>query len=122
MIKCLNCDNFVINDKYKYCSALCTTEYTKKQNIRQWLDDYDFGTAKGGGLKRFVRTYLIEQANGICSRCGRSDIHPVTGNYVIEVDHVDGNRFNNSPENLAVLCLNCHSKTDTYKNKKRQNV
>lgn len=122
MNKCLNCDNPVINDSYTYCSPFCSSEHKKKDNISNWLKDYNFGTAKGGGLKRFVRTHLIEQAEGKCSVCGRWDIHPVTGNYVIEIDHVDGNRFNNSPENLAVLCLNCHSKTDTYKNKKRHHV
>ena len=28
---------------------------------------------------------------------------------VLQVDHIDGNHLNNDPENLQVLCANCHS-------------
>ncbi len=39
---------------------------------------------------------------------------------VLEMHHLDGNRFNNRLENLQLLCPNCHSQTDNfrYKNKK----
>jgi hypothetical protein len=30
------------------------------------------------------------------------------------LDHMDGNRNNNSKENLRLICPNCHSQTDTY--------
>ncbi len=33
----------------------------------------------------------------------------------LEVDHVDGDWRNNLPENLRLLCPNCHSATDTYR-------
>jgi hypothetical protein len=34
----------------------------------------------------------------------------------LEVDHIDGNPFNNDPSNLQTLCANCH-KYKTHKNK-----
>ncbi len=32
----------------------------------------------------------------------------------LQVDHVDGDRYNNLPSNLRYLCPNCHSQTDTF--------
>ena len=35
----------------------------------------------------------------------------------LTIDHFDGNKHNNSPENIVVLCANCHQKkTAIYKN------
>ena len=39
---------------------------------------------------------------GKCERCGLVD--PV----VIEIHHIDADRRNNDPSNLAALCANCH--------------
>lgn len=36
---------------------------------------------------------------------------------VLEVDHVDGNIFNNNVDNLRILCPNCHSQTATFRGK-----
>lgn len=38
---------------------------------------------------------------------------------VLQVDHIDGDRFNNEASNLRFLCPNCHTQTDTYANNKR---
>lgn len=32
----------------------------------------------------------------------------------LELHHKDGNRLNNSIENLTILCSNCHALTDSY--------
>ena len=32
----------------------------------------------------------------------------------LELDHIDGDRFNNNLENLRILCPNCHALTETY--------
>tara|TARA_Y100001938_G_scaffold147595_1_gene229135 strand:+ start:801 stop:1262 length:462 start_codon:yes stop_codon:yes gene_type:complete len=37
----------------------------------------------------------------------------------IELDHIDGNRHNNTIENLRILCPNCHAQTDTYRGKNK---
>jgi Zn finger protein HypA/HybF involved in hydrogenase expression len=38
---------------------------------------------------------------------------------VLQLHHIDGNRYNNTLENLQILCPNCHSQTDTFGNKRR---
>jgi predicted RNA-binding Zn-ribbon protein involved in translation (DUF1610 family) len=36
----------------------------------------------------------------------------------LEIDHVDGDKWNNKKENLRLLCPNCHSVTHNYRSKK----
>jgi 5-methylcytosine-specific restriction endonuclease McrA len=38
----------------------------------------------------------------------------------IELDHINGNRFDNRLENLRVLCPNCHAQTPTYRGKNKK--
>lgn len=39
----------------------------------------------------------------------------------LELDHIDGDHFNNTIENLKILCPNCHAKTTTYRGKNKKN-
>lgn len=36
---------------------------------------------------------------------------------VLQIDHINGNRFDNRIHNLRWLCPNCHSQTDTFTSK-----
>lgn len=47
-----------------------------------------------------------------CERCGLSEWNGVP--IVIQLHHIDGNKYNNSLDNLQMLCPNCHSQTDNY--------
>lgn len=38
----------------------------------------------------------------------------------LELDHIDGNHFNNNFSNLRILCSNCHSQTDTNSGRKNK--
>ena len=45
-----------------------------------------------------------------CESCAFIAIHPCQ----LDVDHIDGNHFNNDESNLMTLCANCHRlKTQT---------
>ena len=39
-----------------------------------------------------------------CGHCGFIPVHMSQ----LDVDHIDGNKNNNSPDNLQTLCSNCH--------------
>jgi len=86
------------------------------------------------GPKRPIEEYLVEgklvQSHKLklrlineklkehkCECCGITDWNGLPT--PIELDHIDGNRYNNTIENLRVLCPNCHAQTDTYRGKNK---
>lgn len=52
-----------------------------------------------------------------CEICGIMDWNgkPLT----LQIHHIDGQHKNYTPENLQILCPNCHSQTDNWGRKKR---
>jgi hypothetical protein len=61
-----------------------------------------------------LRRALIESGREYkCEECG---LKPVWNNkpICIQVDHKNGNWFDNNPLNLRFLCPNCHSQTETF--------
>jgi hypothetical protein len=63
-----------------------------------------------------LRAALIEL--GVEHKCSMCGIDKWNGaEIIIEIDHIDGQYWNNEPNNLRFLCPNCHSQTPTYKSK-----
>lgn len=60
--------------------------------------------------KRLLNDYNYEDK---CSICGLQN--QWNDKYlVLQVDHIDGDRFNNELSNLRLVCPNCHSQTKTF--------
>ena len=113
--KCLNC-NSEINYRKLYCNNKCQQEFKYKENIKEWLKNPEFGTTdKYKTYKSFVKKWLIEIYGEKCCKCGWNEKNPVINKTPIEVDHIDGNYSNNNPNNLRLLCPNCHSLTPTFR-------
>lgn len=60
---------------------------------------------------------ILEEQNIACV-CGIKDWN--NKKLTLELHHRDGNTENNSRDNLEMLCPNCHSQTDTFRNRKRE--
>ncbi len=56
----------------------------------------------------------------VCELCGWSRVSE-DGRIPVELDHINGDRYDSRIENLRILCPNCHSLQSTHrgKNKKR---
>jgi len=98
----------------KYCSNECQIEFQTKERIRQWLEE---GKDWSGQNPQWARKYLQELRGEGCEICGIVEWNgkPIA----LEMDHIDGNHKHNHPDNLRLICPNCHSQTDTYKAKNK---
>lgn len=116
---CLNCHCTIHYRKSqshgKYCSNKCQQELQNKNLIESWIQGTWNGLKRGLILSTVVRNHLIKLSNNKCSLCGWNQINPFTNKIPLEIDHIDGNCENTKPENLRVLCPNCHSLTSTFR-------
>jgi len=81
-----------------YCSNKCQWSHKREERIEDWKRGDFEACGKNGRLDRLVRKHLLEMAEYRCSECGWNK----------DAD-------NCRPENLRVLCPNCHSLTPTWK-------
>ena len=89
---------------------------SKRQNVMKLrrLDALQSGEWDSLSWRNKKERVLIEQ-NYACATCGIKTWNNMS--IILELDHVDGNRQNNTRENLRRICPNCHSQTPTYKAK-----
>jgi 5-methylcytosine-specific restriction endonuclease McrA len=107
----MNCDKVRIYNpsqyRGKYCSNKCQQEYRyRTETIPKIL---------AGGAKdiRATKRYIIETHGNKCNECGIDNFWN-NKELNLHLDHIDGDRKNNSIENFRLLCPNCHSQTQTY--------
>lgn len=69
------------------------------------------------GKRKQLRDYLLRTQGHVCFECKRTEWggQPIP----LEMDHIDGNNFNNVVENVRMLCRNCHALTPTFGNRAR---
>jgi len=115
---CLYCGKEI--NSFKFCNNTCKTNYIRDVKIQKWLNGELSGTKKSGH-KQFVKDYLIKKYNNKCSKCGWGEMNPYTKTIPVEIEHLDGNAYNNFPENVTLLCPNCHSLTKTYRGANKGN-
>lgn len=76
------------------------------------------GDVKGMGVAA-LKKFITQRDNGCCTACGTGSVwngKPLT----LDMDHIDGDRANNLPSNLRLLCPNCHTQTETWGKKTRK--
>lgn len=91
-----------------YCSSSCCGEY-KYRTISYPKILAGEGSTSIGSKRRF----LVDRDGNLCSICGQESMwndKPLQ----LQIDHKDGDRENNNPKNLRLICPNCHTQTETY--------
>jgi hypothetical protein len=77
------------------------------------VKDYEYSSNKL--RKRLISEGIKEHK---CECCGLNEWlgEPIP----LELDHINGDHYNNILENLKILCPNCHAKTPTYRGKNKK--
>ena len=101
----------------RFCSTKCNRDNNAKQKaaktIEKWLSG-DLKVKSCNKIPESVRRFLFQKTDYKCEECGFEGYNKLTNNTILQIHHVDGNCENNKPENLKVLCPNCHAMTENY--------
>jgi hypothetical protein len=81
--------------------------WSKGQRLKEWKE-YTRG--------RTVKPHLIKLRGHKCESC-KLEMW-LKKKIPLEVHHKDRNKKNNTPENLQLICLNCHFQTEHFRNRK----
>jgi hypothetical protein len=104
---CRNCETLIHGI---CCDRQCWREYRKK--LRQ--------EKLANGMLVAPKIAMIELYGNVCQAIDCAwDMSKKHVN--VEIDHIDGDYTNNKPENLRLLCPNCHTRTSNYGVKNKGN-
>jgi hypothetical protein len=88
------------------CSHWKGQAWNKGEQLKDWSD-----YSRASHLK----PHLIRERGHKCECC---ELTVWLGKPIgLEVHHIDANRTNNKPNNLQLLCGNCHQQTPNFRNR-----
>lgn len=112
---CIKCGKILHTGKV-YCSRKCQRQKDYESYVTSWKNGEQDGLIKNDKMSRHLRKYLLKKNNFSCQKCGWNKINQFIKKCPVEIHHIDGNFRNNKEENLEILCPNCHSLTQTFRN------
>ncbi len=89
------------------------TTKTNKTTLKEKLVKGDKHIASKNIKKYLIKNKFVKEECNICH------LPPVWNNkpLVLQLDHINGDHFDNRVENLQLICPNCHTQTDTFTGK-----
>ena len=112
---CKNCScefSYKSSSTGAFCGLICSRENRRKENYQKFLNG-EITTRK------YLKEYLIKIHGRLCMICKNTEW--MGQEIPLELDHIDGNAGNCTPENLRNLCPNCHAQTPTHKARNKGN-
>jgi hypothetical protein len=110
---CLECNSPTSSYKEKYCCIKC-------QQGHRYKTIYIPNILNGNTTSSVTLKKYLSEINGYkCVNCSLTSW--LNSKITLQLDHIDGNSDNNFPNNLRLLCPNCHSQTETYKGGNKNN-
>ena len=111
-MKTYNCGHCKIECKWtyqgnnKFCSVQCAQTFRSLEHKRKFFS----GLLEKRIDRPTARKYLAEARGYKCEVCSVSNWQgkPIT----LHVDHKNGDPSNDHPDNLRLICPNCHSQTE----------
>ena len=117
-----NCLSCKVDFKYqpsqsngKYCSNKCQQDH---RFLTETKDRVESGKVRQAAT---LRRYLVFTKGYVCEGCGNGGTYNGKS-LTLQVDHIDGNSDNNLPDNIRLLCPNCHSQTETWVGRNKKNT
>ena len=92
-------------------------KYTTKSRVQTKDMLINNGTTQSYKLKKRLFEEGIKQQK--CELCGWCETS-LDGRIPVELDHINGDRYDNRLENLRVLCPNCHSLQPTHRGRNKK--
>ena len=107
--KCKSCEKecrWSHQSNNKYCSITCSSFGRSAEHKQKFF----VGLLEKRIDRPTIRNYLAEARGYKCEVCGISDWQ--NKKLVLHVDHINGDPSNDKPDNLRLICQNCHSQTE----------
>lgn len=102
---CSNTFTHGVQSTGTYCSTRCSGDAKRAESQRR----FEVGLVT---KRTTAKSFVVERDGYSCRECGIFDYN---GKEIsLQLDHIDGCAANNMPDNLRLLCPNCHSQTPHY--------